>query len=649
MAMATTDRHTGTVHPLDPLSADEVIRAWALICARHAPGPRTRAISITLHEPPKDAVLGYRPGDPVERQAFAILLDNATGMTHEAVVSLTRERVISWTDVPGVQPPIIFDEFVECEAAVRADQRWQEAMRRRGVSDFSLAMIDAWSAGHFGFPGEEGRRLVRALTWVRVHPTDNGYARPVANLLTVVDLNDMKVLDVQDGGVIPLPSEDANYTPEAAGTRTGLRPLEIQQPEGPSFDLNGHELTWQRWRMRLGFTPREGLVLHTVSYQDQGRDRPILCRASVVDMVVPYGDPRPTYFHRNAFDIGEYGIGYLANSLELGCDCLGEIRYLDAVVNDGRGAPVEIRNAVCIHEEDVGILWKHFDWRTGKGEVRRSRRLVVSFIATVGNYEYGFYWYFYQDGTIQLEVKMTGVISNGAVAPGEAAPPWGVLVAPQVYGPIHQHFFSVRLDMMVDGPANSVYEVDTVSDPPGPENPHGGAFRTRATLLGRESEAQRMIDPLAGRFWTIVNPAVRNRLGEPVGYKLMPGDNVRPFAAPEAQVMRRAGFMTKHLWVTRYDPRERYAAGDYPNQHPGGAGLPSYVQDAAPPADCAGVVWYTFGAHHVVRPEDWPVMPVTSIGFMLKPVGFFDRNPGLDVPPSAAHGANGHAAGCHAH
>ena len=478
MAIATTDPQTISVHPLDPLSADEIARAWALIRTERAPGPRTRVISIALHEPPKEAVLGHRASHPVERQAFAILLDNATGMTHEAVVSLTRERVISWEDVLGVQPPIVVDEFFECEAAVRADPRWQEAMRRRGVSDFSLTMIDPWSAGHFGFPGEEGRRLVRALTWVRRHPTDNGYARPVANLLTVVDLNDMKVVDVQDGGVIPLPSEDANYSPEVAGARTDLRPLEIHQPEGPSFELNGHELTWQRWRMRLGFTPREGLVLHTVSYQDQGRDRPILYRASVVDMVVPYGDPRPTYFHRNAFDIGEYGIGYLANSLERGCDCLGEIRYLDAVVNDSRGGAVTIANAVCIHEEDYGILWKHLDWRTGLSEVRRSRRLVVSFIATVGNYEYGFYWYFYLDGTIQLEVKLTGIISNGAVAPGEK-PPWGERVTPEVYGPIHQHFFSARLDMTVDGPLNSVYEVDTVADPPGAQNPHGGAFRAR--------------------------------------------------------------------------------------------------------------------------------------------------------------------------
>jgi primary-amine oxidase len=647
MAIATTDATTRATHPLDPLGASEIARAWALIQAAHAPGPRTRVISIALHEPPKDAVLGDRPGAPVEREAFAVLLDNESRTTYEAVVSLTRERVASWRAVPGVQPSIVFDEFVECEAAVRADPRWQEALRRRGVTDFSLTMIDPWSAGNFGFPGEEGRRLVRALTWVRRHPTDNGYARPVANLVTVVDLGAMTVVDVQDSGVIPLPPEDANYTPEAAGTRTDLRPLLIRQPEGPSFVLEGHALAWQRWRMRLGFTPREGLVLHAVAYEDQGRARPILYRASIADMVVPYGDPRPTYFHRNAFDVGEYGIGYLANSLALGCDCLGEIRYLDAVVNDSRGGSVTIPNAICIHEEDDGILWKHLDWRTGLSEVRRSRRLVVSFIATVGNYEYGFYWRFYQDGTIQLEVKLTGIISNGAVAPGEK-PPWGELVAPQVYGPIHQHFFSARLDMMVDGRDNSVYEVDTVADPPGPQNPHGGAFRARPALLARESEAQRIIDPLVGRFWKIVNPSARNRLGEPVGYKLVPGENVLPFAAPESQVARRAGFMAKHLWVTRYDPREKYATGDYPNQHPGGAGLPSYVRDDAPLENTDLVVWYTFGAHHVVRPEDWPVMPVATIGFMLKPVGFFDRNPALDVPRPVRHGAGGDgAARCH--
>jgi primary-amine oxidase len=634
---STSTEATALPHPLDPLSAAEIERAWQIVQAERSPGPRVRVIFVMLHEPAKKVALAHRPGDPVERAAFVVLIDSGAGTTYEAVVSLSEGRVVSWEHVPGVQPAIVLDEFVDCEAAVRADPRWQEAMRRRGVTDLSLAMVDAWSAGNFGFPEDEGRRLVRALTWVRRDPADNGYARPVANLLTVVDLNEMKVLRVEDGGVIPLPPEDANYSPDAAGTRAGLRPVEIRQPEGPSFALAGRELRWQKWRMRIGFTPREGLVLHTVSYEDQGRERPILYRASVSDMVVPYGDPRPTYFHRNAFDVGEYGIGTLANALQNGCDCLGEIRYLDAVVNDGRGRAVTLPNAVCIHEEDAGILWKHFDWRLGTAEVRRSRRLVVSSISTVGNYEYGFYWYFYQDGTIQLEVKLTGVISNGAERPGER-PRWGELVAPGVYGPIHQHFFNARLDMMVDGLDNSVYEVNTLADGPGPDNPHHNAFHTEATLLASEARAQRVVDPLGGRFWKIVNPSVRNRLGEPVGYKLMPGENVLPFAGPEAAVTRRAGFMTKHLWVTRYDPRERYAAGEYPNQHSGGAGLPSYVQDDAPLERTDVVVWYTFGSHHVVRPEDWPVMPVVTIGFMLKPVGFFDRNPGLDVPRPAPHG-----------
>jgi primary-amine oxidase len=363
-------------------------------------------------------------------------------------------------------------------------------------------------------------------------------------------------------------------------------------------------------------------------------------------MVVPYGDPRPGYFHRNAFDAGEYGVGISANSLTLGCDCLGEIRYFDAVVAGIQGEPETIDNAVCLHEEDAGILWKHTDWRLSTAEVRRSRRLVVSFIATLGNYEYGFYWQFYQDGALELVVKMTGVVSNGAVD-RDVVPPWGELVAPGVYAPIHQHFFNVRIDPGVDGPNNAVYEVDTVADPPGPDNPHGNAFRTRSTLLARESTAQRMVEPRAARFWRIVNPSSRNALGGPVGYRLMPGENVPPFASAESSVYRRAGFMTRHLWVTRYDPDERYAAGEYPNQHAGGAGLPQYAAADRPLDDTEVVVWYTFGAHHVARPEDWPVMPAVALGFMLKPDGFFDRSPALDVPPSPAHHSTDGAPHCH--
>jgi primary-amine oxidase len=330
-----------------------------------------------------------------------------------------------------------------------------------------------------------------------------------------------------------------------------------------------------------------------VGYEDQGRLRPILYRASLSEMVVPYGDPAPTHWRKNAFDEGEYGIGMLANALELGCDCLGEVRYLDAVVSDAAGKPVTLRNAVCMHEEDFGILWKHTNFRTGQVEVRRSRRLVVSSIATVGNYEYGFFWSFYQDGTIEVQVKLTGIVSTGAVAPG-VRPAHGALIAPGLYAPHHQHWFSFRLDATVDGLRNSVYEVDSVAVPPGPDNPHGNAWVTRARLLARESEAQRDVDPLAGRYWLVVNRDARNALGEPTGYKLVPGENVRALAHPDSSIARRAGFIAHHLWVTRCDPGERHAAGEYPNQHPGARGCPPGSRPIAvwrTPTSCSGTAW----------------------------------------------------------
>jgi primary-amine oxidase len=287
---------------------------------------------------------------------------------------------------------------------------------------------------------------------------------------------------------------------------------------------------------------------------------------------------------------------------------------------------------VCLHEEDYGILWKHVDAWAGVSETRRSRRLVISAISTVGNYEYGFYWYFYLDGTIQLEVKLTGILQTSAIEPGQL-PAHGETVASRLDAPHHQHLLCARLDVDLDGTANSVYEIDAFGEPAGPGNPHGNAVTARATLLAKESEAQRMVDPLAARVWKIVNPSVANGLGQPVGYRLLPAPGVRLLADPNASIARRAAFATRSLWVTPYHPEERRAAGEYPNQSAGGDGLPAWAAADRPLDDTDVVLWHTFGVTHVARPEDWPVMPVESVGFCLKPDGFFDRNPALDVPP----------------
>ena len=637
-----TQAHTPIRHPLDPLNESEIESAAAVLRRHKNLGETVRFESIVLNEPPKDLVAGFDGGAPSGREAFVVLYDNGTGATHEAVVSLGEEELKSYKHVPGVQPRITNDEFFECELAVKESPEFRAALEKRGIKDVDLVMVDAWSAGNFGVEEEQGLRLSFARCWLRSGPTDNGYARPIEGVIPVVDLNKMEVLRVEDHGVVPLPPNAGNYSAEFVKEfRTDLKSLEIVQPDGPSFEVDGHQVSWQKWSFRVGFTAREGLVLHTIGYEDQGRKRPIIYRASLGDMVVPYGDPRPQNFRRNAFDAGEYGVGNLANSLTLGCDCLGEIYYFDAVLNDSRGRVVKIPNAVCLHEEDFGILWKHVDWRTGETEVRRSRRLVISFIATVGNYEYGFFWHLYQDGTIEYQVKLTGVVNNTAVAEGEE-PKYGTLIAPGLAAHNHQHFFSVRLDMSVDGLKNSVYEVDTKAEPLGPDNPQGNAFFAEKSLLATESEAQRTVDPMAGRYWLITNPSVKNYLGQPVSYKLGPGENILPFAHPDASVSKRAGFMRKHLWVTPFQPDEMGAAGSYPNQHPGGAGLPEWTKANRSVENTDIVVWYTFGHHHVPRPEDWPVMPVMYTGFSLRPVGFFDQNPALDVPPSAH--ANGH---CH--
>jgi primary-amine oxidase len=361
---------------------------------------------------------------------------------------------------------------------------------------------------------------------------------------------------------------------------------------------------------------------------------------------VPYGDPSPVRSWQNYFDTGEYLVGRYANALELGCDCVGDITYFDAVIADEAGRPRTLRNAICMHEEDFGVLWKHTDLWTGSHEVRRQRRLVISFFTTIGNYDYGFFWYLYLDGTIAFEAKATGIPFTSAY-PGDDHP-YAAEIAPGLGAPYHQHLFSARLDMAVDGPANRVDELESRRVPAGPDNPHGNAFTLSRTSLTRESQAQRLADNRVGRTWHIVNPGVTNALGRPVGYMLHPEGRETLLAADDSSVARRAAFATKHLWVTRYDPEQRYAAGDFVNQHPGGAGLPAY---AAADRDIDGrelVVWHTFGLTHFPRPEDWPIMPVDHTGFTLKPVGFFDRNPALDVPATtAAHCATAESSCCH--
>lgn len=639
------------LHPLDPLSAEEITRTTNILKASGKLAPGMGLMAYSLQEPPKDAVLAFQAGQAVPpREVAVVIRDHGRHLTIEAIISLTGEAIRTWHERRDVQPAVTYPEIFAAQQAILADPRFAEAMARRGITDLSSIVSYPFTACYRdAADAVEQGRFIRMMLGQAQAPEDNYYAHPVEGVIATVELDDTKV-HIEDYGVVPVPSYPGNYTRDGIkattnvpsfpdGTRTDLRPIAITQAEGPSFQVEGYQVSWQKWRFRVGFSPREGLVLHLVEYFDRGGFRPIIYRAALSEMFVPYGDPTPSHNWKNVFDAGEVGIGVLANSLELGCDCLGEIYYFDGTVNDAEGQPIVLTNAICMHEEDFSLLWKHLEYEADgstRAEVRRSRRLVISMIATVGNYEYGYYWYLYQDGSIQFEVKLTGIIAPAAIAAGEQ-PISGTLVAPGLYGPNHQHFFNVRLDWMLDGLENAVVEVNCEPLPWGSENPRGNAWVARETLLTTESEAQRVIEPRTARYWKIVNPTKVNGVGSPVAYKLVPGANAFPFFHEGSPQWERGGFVRYHLWVTPYAPQERFAAGDYPNQQPGGDGLPAYVLQNRSIVNTNVVTWYTFGSNHVLRPEDWPVMPVDMLGFYLKPVGFFDGNPALDVPPPTDH------------
>ncbi|XP_070033576.1 diamine oxidase [copper-containing] 1, peroxisomal-like isoform X3 [Nicotiana tomentosiformis] len=606
-----------TCHPLDPLSAAEISVAVATVrAAGETPEVRDgmRFIEVVLLEPDKSVValadayffppfqsslMSRRKGGlPIPtklppRRARLIAYNKKTNETSIWIVELAevhaaargghhKGKVISSNVVPDVQPPIDAQEYADCEAVVKNYPPFREAMKRRGIDDMDVVMVDPWCVGYHSEADAPSRRLAKPLVFCRTEsdcPMENGYARPVEGIYVLVDVQNMQVIEFEDRKLVPLPPADPlrNYT--AGETRGGVdrsdvKPLQIIQLEGPSFRVNGNYVEWQKWNFRVGFTPREGLVIHSVAYLDGSRGRrPIAHRLSFVEMVVPYGDPNDPHYRKNAFDAGEDGLGKNAHSLK---------RVTDI-------SPVQ--------------LWMTFE----------------------------------NDGKIEAEVKLTGILSLGALPPGESRK-YGTTIAPGLYAPVHQHFFVARMNMAVDckpGEAhNQVVEVNVRVEEPGKENVHNNAFYAKETVLTSELQAMRDCDTLSARHWIVRNTRTSNRTGQLTGYKLVPGPSCLPLAGPEAKFLRRAAFLKHNLWVTQYAPGEDFPGGEFPNQNPRvGEGLASWVKQDRSLEESDVVLWYVFGITHVPRLEDWPVMPVEHIGFMLQPHGFFNCSPAVDVPP----------------
>ncbi|MDP2435044.1 MAG: tyramine oxidase [archaeon] len=653
---------------LQPLTGEEIERAAATCFGMFGLEPHHEGllvVSVTLREPlkpqsvsegPRHALEGCGAG---ERLAHVIMV-RQPDQVHEAVVSVTRRAVVWRKHVEGAQPTLTEEDFYRVQDLVRASPDFVAAMARRGLRPEDV-LIDPWSAGWFGEPIDraEGSRLVHPVLTVRLGgPADNAYAHPVEGVVPVVDLTtgQVTVMDcamcAED--VVATPTRDGNFSKgvkEDEIVDDGTKPIEITQPEGPAFTVGeGGFIEWQGWSFVAGWTQREGLVLHDVRMDG----RPVMWRASLSEMVVPYLCPRWPHYRKNAFDLGDYGIGQLANSLRNGCDCLGEIRYLPADMSDGRGRNRRLERAICIHEEDEGLLWRHTDWRLEHAgnplavQSARATVLIVSMLCVVGNYDYSVRFKLHQDGKLEPGVQATGLVNTAAVSLKEGRSEHGQYLGDGLEAHHHQHAFSFRFDMNIDGPRNTALEIDTVPLPPHPvSNPYGNAARVVATPLSSPSHACRDLKTSAGRFWAVSNPESRNRVDEPVAWALIPGPNAGTMLQSTSPVLRRAPFMKHQLFVTPFDEDQLYACGNYPNQsNPERPLLPSnrlvggdYAEeDRRSLLQTQIVVWHTVILHHVVCLEDYPIMPTVNLSFRWQPVGFFDFNPSLHVNKKRGNG-----------
>ncbi|KAL3478226.1 copper amine oxidase [Aspergillus californicus] len=636
-------------HPFDPLSAQEIRLGLRILQSAFA-GVQLRINRIDLQEPIKKDVIPYieaeRLGKPLPKKPARLIysyfhrLD--TGACCKALINVDNASVVSAKELPaGVQVPMDVDEITGIEQLCMEHPAVLAEIEKLKLPQGVTVCNDPWMYGTDN--PNETRRLFQCFMYIITvdHPENNHYSIP-CKFSPVFDGHTRELIrmDYLPGGANAQTTDTQPWKPVKTiqyahdileePLRTDLKPYIVQQPEGASFTAEGNDVYWQKWRFRVGFNNRDGLVLYNLTYDN----RNVLYRLSISEMTVPYGDPRAPYHRKQAFDVGDVGFGLNANQLALGCDCLGHIKYFDGYRADSKGQPVLLKNIICMHEQDAGLQHKHTNYRSGAATVVRNRQLVLQMICTVANYEYIFAYILDQAANIELEIRATGILSTVPFdnENGETVK-WGTNVGPGVMAPFHQHMFSLRIDPAIDGFQNTVYYQDSVPLPEDDNNPYLVGYTTEEKVIDKSGTAD--TDVSRHRVFKIRNDNVINPITyKPVAYKLQVAPSQMLIMPKKALGYQRAEFASKPIWVTKYQDDELYAAGEFTNQSKRATGVETWVQRKDSTENEDVVLWHTFGLTHNPRIEDFPVMPMERISVMLKPDGFFTKNPALDVPQS---------------
>jgi len=635
------------LHPLDHLTPAEHWRVYDILRSSGRAAEKMVIAYVGLHEPPKEEVMAWRPGQPFRREALVHLIQDNAG--YEAVLDLQAGTVLRWSDAPGQKYMYNSGDDEIVGKLMLEHPEVRAALQRRGVTDFSTISCFSVNEGYFDQPEERGNRVMRAACG-EGHGRFTGYSRGFEGLVGVVDVTSQRVLRVMDDDVIPLAPDAGEFGPDVVGpVREVKSPISVVQPLGPGYEVHGQEISWQNWRFHFRVDPRRGLVVSLVRWDDGERERMVMYQGSVSELFVPYSSPQEPWSYQAYFDLGSYAniFGGVANSLEPGADCPDHATYFDATYTLESGRPMQRQRAACLFERVTGDpAWRHSRLEDRMVESRVRRDLVLRMILTAGNYDYLFDYIFMQDGTITIRVGASGMDQTRATHAADATEAranaarddvpredaHGRYIAPHLVGVNHSHFFSMRLDLDVDGPANSL-AVDRIVTERLPEGSVRTSLWNFSTMIAeREGDAQRRSTITQPEVWRIINPLTPGPYGDPVGYQIVGGHQAVTMLAEDDFIRRRAGFTEHTLWVTPYAPDELYAAGDYPTAHLPGQGLPAWTSANRSIESTDVVAWYTVGFHHIPRPEDWPMMPVEWFAFELRPVGFFQRNPSLDLP-----------------
>lgn len=600
-------------HPLSNPTKADIDRVVKAIRADSRTPQDIMFISAGVDEPTKaDYTVHLGGGPKLPHRIRCVGYDASAKVLYEIAGESETGAIAEFKRIDGVQPWLMQEDMDSATAILSRHKGFQQALQRRKLTLDSIT-VETWASG-VPFATFKSR-IVRCIFFQRSQG-HHRYDRPIEGLHVLVNLSQRTVMEFHDRMLAPI----AKPEPWPLSKRGSDKPM-------PACD---QFVTWKNWQFTIVPTAREGLVIYDVAWTDGSVRRPIAHRISLSEMLVPYGDTSTAWQWRNAFDVGEYGLGINSRPLQPGVDIPSNARTLPLAIVNSKGAVSTMQNIIAVYERDAGVLYKHVDMVTDKVVGRRGSELVVMHITTIGNYDYALSYIFSEDGVMTVDVGLTGILlvkgTQDSTYDADAQKT-AHMVAPNLAAPLHQHFFAFRLDLDVDGEKNTVSELDVWAPDPGTENPRGNAMMLDDYELRFEAEARRPANAATSRRWVVRSAVKTNAFGLPTGYCLMPGTSVRPHLAEDHAVRKRAGFLDNALWVTKYGEGELYASGSYPNQNLASTGLPAISLDNATIRNQDVVLWYTLGVTHVPRPEEWPIMPMEHVRFSLTPMGFFNRNP----------------------